>query len=241
MLRLAPRTVLALLGLAVFAPLGRADEPQAAIDARIDQSLFQAISKGFQLYNQGDFAGCYRIYQGSLITIGPFLAHRPDLQASAEKGLASAEAAVNVQEKALALRAILDDVRAKITMKSLWARLGGEPAVKAVVHDFALKAAGDPKGDFTRGGKYTIDAAGLAHLEKVLVEQISSISGGPLKYTGKAMKPVHAGMGITEAQFGAIANDLIDVLKSYRVPQKEIDELVGLIATTKADIVEAPR
>ena len=52
------------------------------------------------------------------------------------------------------------------------------------------------------------------------------------------MKSLHAGMGITEAQFGAIAGDLVAVLKSYKVPQKEIDELVGIIATTKGDIVE---
>jgi hypothetical protein len=45
-------------------------------------------------------------------------------------------------------------------------------------------------------------------------------------------------MGITDAQFGAIAADLIEVLKSFNVPQKEIDELVGIIATTKKDIVE---
>ena len=48
-------------------------------------------------------------------------------------------------------------------------------------------------------------------------------------------------MGITEAQFDAIAGDLIAVLKTYRVPQKEIDELVGIIATTKGAIVEKPK
>ena len=37
------------------------------------------------------------------------------------------------------------------------------------------------------------------------------------------------------------SRDLIAVLKSYNVPQKEIDELVGIIATTKKDIVEAPK
>src|SRR5205823_3339376 len=89
----------------------------------------------------------------------------------------------------------------KEAAKSLWDRLGGEPAVKAVVHDFVGRAATDPKVDFFRGGKYTLDAAGVANLEKLLVEFISSATGGPLKYTGRPMKPLHKGMGITEAQF----------------------------------------
>ena len=63
---------------------------------------------------------------------------------------------------------------------ALWARLGGEPAVKAVVHDFVALAADDPQVDFTRGGRYPLDAAGIANLERLLVELISAVSGGPL-------------------------------------------------------------
>ena len=81
--------------------------------------------------------------------------------------------------------------------KPLWDRLGGEAAVKAVVHDFVVLAAADPKVDFFRGGKYTLDAEGVANLERRLVELISAVSGGPLKYEGRDMKSVHEGMGIT--------------------------------------------
>ena len=147
-------------------------------------------------------------------------------------------------QRAVALRAVLDTVRAGVLPQgnraSLWSRLGGEPAVRAVVHDFVIRAATDPRVDFTRGGKYPLDAAGVKHIEELLVQQVSSVSGGPMKYTGRDMKSSHAGMGITEAQFGAIAGDLIAVLGSYKVPQKEIDELVGIIATTKGAIVEGP-
>ena len=34
--------------------------------------------------------------------------------------------------------------------RPLWDRLGGEAAVKAVVHDFVVLAAADPKVDFFR-------------------------------------------------------------------------------------------
>ena len=52
------------------------------------------------------------------------------------------------------------------------------------------------------------------------------------------MKISHEGMRITEAQFNAFADDLVTVLKRYKVPPAEIEELVGIVATTKPAIVE---
>ena len=75
--------------------------------------------------------------------------------------------------------------------------------------------------------------------EKNLVELISAVSGGPLKYEGRPMKPVHQGMAISDAQFNALAGDLSAVLKKYNVPSKEAGELLAVIATTRKDVVEA--
>ena len=214
------------------------------LDVRIDKALFDTINAGVKVFNRGDFAGCYWLYRGALGTTAPFLAHRGELQDSALRGMASADTLGSYDQRAFALRGVIDDIRSKVTTAAsppLWTRLGGEPAVKAVIHDFVAKAAGDPSVDFTRGGKFPIDAAGVAKLEQLLVELVSANTGGPLKYTGKDMKSSHAGMAITDAQFGALAADLIAVLKSYNVPKKEIDELIGIIATTKKDIVEASK
>ncbi len=67
---------------------------------------------------------------------------------------------------------------------------------------------------------------------------MSDKTGGPRKYTGSDMKAAHAGMQITEGEFDALGADLVDTLKKYNVPQKEIDELVKIIGATKKDIVE---
>ncbi|MFO0952662.1 MAG: group 1 truncated hemoglobin [Isosphaeraceae bacterium] len=217
-----------------------ADAPKPdATDIKINQGVVSAITLGVDLYNGGDPTGCYRVYQGALRGITPLLDAKPDLKKMVVAGLEEAELQPTTAQRATALRRVLDSVYdATNPRKSLWTRLGGEPAVKAVVHDFVGLAATDPKVDFLRGGKYQIDAAGVANLEKLLVEMVSEVSGGPLKYSGRDMKTVHAGMAITKEQFGAIAADLIAVLKKYKVPQKEIDELVGIIATTQKDIVE---
>jgi len=122
--------------------------------------------------------------------------------------------------------------------KALWERLGGGEEVKAIVHDFVAAAAKDPKVNFTRTGKYKLDDNAVAGLEKLLVELISSATGGPLKYSGRDMKTVHAGMKITEAEFNAMAADLNNLLKKYKVGQQEIEDLMKVIESTKKDIVE---
>jgi ABC-type proline/glycine betaine transport system substrate-binding protein len=45
-------------------------------------------------------------------------------------------------------------------------------------------------------------------------------------------------MKITAAEFDAAAGHLVAALKKFNVPQADIDELIGIIATTKKDIVE---
>ena len=60
-----------------------------------------------------------------------------------------------------------------------------------------------------------------------LVDQICEASGGPCKYTGKDMKTAHAGMGITDADFNALVEDLVATLDKFKVPEKEKGELLG--------------
>jgi truncated hemoglobin YjbI len=127
--------------------------------------------------------------------------------------------------------------------KSLYDRLGGEGAVKVVVHDFVGRAANDPKVNFFRKGtgkEWKPGPGDVEHLEAQLVALIGQLTGGPQKYNGKAMKPLHAGMKITSAEFDAAAQDLIAALNAAGVKPADRDELVGIVASTKKDIVEAP-
>jgi hemoglobin len=215
------------------------------IDRRIDRALFDTISLGAPLYNAGDPYGCYRLYQGTAMALLPLSSQSEGLREILDAGLKRAEAQPRYDQRATVLRESFDKARGLIAgrlqpAKPLWDRLGGELAVKAVVHDFVAMAAGDPKVDFTRGGKYPVDAAGVANLERRLVELISAVSGGPLKYTGRDMKSAHAGMGISDAEFDALGADLVAVLKKYYVPKRETDELLAAVVSTRKDIVEAP-
>src|SRR5262249_25052913 len=77
--------------------------------------------------------------------------------------------------------------------KSLYERLGGEDAIKAVVDDFVGRAAGNPKVNFTRKGtpaEWKPTAEGIDHLKKMLVGLVGAATGGPQKYSGRGMKEV---------------------------------------------------
>lgn len=122
--------------------------------------------------------------------------------------------------------------------KSLYERLGGETALKAVVDDFVAAAAPDPKVDFTRGGMWKATDASVAHLKKMLVDFMGQALGGPQAYAGRGMREAHRGMGITQAQFDALAGHLKATLVKHKVPAKEIDEVMAIAASTAPDIVE---
>ncbi|MCI0528645.1 MAG: group 1 truncated hemoglobin [Nitrospira sp.] len=80
----------------------------------------------------------------------------------------------------------------------------------------------------------------IPELQKKLVEQIGQATGGSQQYTGKDMKTAHAGMGITNAEFDALVEDLVAALDKFNVPQKEKDELLGILGPMRSDIVEQP-
>ena len=122
--------------------------------------------------------------------------------------------------------------------KSLYERIGGEPALRKVVDDFVARSAANPKVNFTRNGKWEASEANVKTLKTHLVNFLGSAFGGPQKYTGRSMKESHQGMGITQSEFDALAADLQAVLVANKVPAAEIAEIMKIAASTAPDMVE---
>ena len=117
------------------------------------------------------------------------------------------------------------------TKPSLYDRLGGKPAITAVVDDFVGNVAADSRinGYFAR--------TDIGRLKRLLVEQICAGTGGPCTYTGRDMKSAHAGLGVTDPAFGALVEDLVKTLTKFKVPDAEKSELLGILGPMKSDIV----
>ncbi|HKQ79103.1 MAG TPA: group 1 truncated hemoglobin [Blastocatellia bacterium] len=138
---------------------------------------------------------------------------------------------LRVTTAAMFLTALLLGV-ASAQGQSLFDRLGGKDAIKAVVDEFVSRAAADTRIN-KKFGKSDID-----RLKFELVEQICAATGGPCKYTGLDMKTAHKKMGVTEGEFNALVEDLVGALDKFNVQEKEKNELLGLLGPMKPQIVE---
>ena len=118
--------------------------------------------------------------------------------------------------------------------KSLYDRLGGKPAITAVVDDFVARVAADSRIN----GKFA--NTNIPRFKMLLTEQICQASGGPCTYTGRSMKATHAGMGVSSSDFDALVGDLVATLNKFKVPEREKNELLGALGPMKSDIVEKP-
>jgi hemoglobin len=113
----------------------------------------------------------------------------------------------------------------------LYDRLGGMPAIKAVVTKTIDNAAADPRTSRSFKG------IKLDEIKESVANQVCEATGGPCKYDGPSMAKVHEGLDITSAEFDAFAGILVGVLDEFKVGSAEKNELVQILAPMKKDIV----
>jgi hemoglobin len=118
---------------------------------------------------------------------------------------------------------------------SLYKRLGGYDALAAVTDDFLDRLANDKSL-----GRYFVgqSADSLGKIRQHIVDFLCKATGGPCIYHGRDMKTTHAGLKITEKDWTDMVKHLNATLDKFKVPQKEREEVLGAVASLKADIVE---
>jgi hemoglobin len=128
---------------------------------------------------------------------------------------------------------------AKPAEKSLYDRLGGQPAVTAVVDGLVDRILKD-----TRVNKWFAHASSSPENAKAykatLTSFICKAVGGPCVYKGLDMTTAHKGRAVTNDAFKAVAEDLSATLDSLKVPAKEKGEVMTLVGGLQSMIVQAP-
>ena len=114
---------------------------------------------------------------------------------------------------------------------SLYQRIGGLPAIDAVVGD----AIGNIAADYRINLRFTL--AGLPQVKKNLVELVCERTGGPCVYKGADMSAAHEGMMIRDDEFDALVEDLVKSLDKFKVPPREKAELAAILAKMRNAIV----
>jgi hypothetical protein len=81
-------------------------------DRQIIDILARVHDQGAALFNAGDPAGCYRMFQGALVTVQIVLPK--ELQDSVQRGLARAELLGDPIRRAMALHELIEEVRRQL-------------------------------------------------------------------------------------------------------------------------------
>lgn len=115
--------------------------------------------------------------------------------------------------------------------QSLYDRLGGKPAITAVVDDFVANVASDPRIN------QQFANTDIPRLKRLLVEQICAGTGGPCQYTGRDMRTAHAELAVSGGEFNALVEDLVRSLNKFKVPAQEQKELLAVLGPMKTAIV----
>ena len=123
------------------------------------------------------------------------------------------------------------------TRTTLYDRLGGMTAIRAVVDDLATRILADQRINkwFAHAAA---DPANLEAYKSKLADFLCQGTGGPCKYTGADLVTAHQGRGVTDDAFQAVVEDLVATLNKLKVPEKEKSDLLNLLAPMKPAIVQ---
>lgn len=119
--------------------------------------------------------------------------------------------------------------------KSLYERLGGYDAIRAVVNNLLPRLQADAvlaRFWQNRG------ADGIEREKQLLVDFLCEKAGGPMYYTGRDMVLSHRGMKISERDWTAFIGHLNATLDAFNLPPAERADVVNFIQSTRAEIVE---
>ncbi len=114
---------------------------------------------------------------------------------------------------------------------SLYDRLGGKPAITAVVDEFTARVAAD-----SRVNRF-FAKTDINKFKFLLVEQICDVSGGPCSYSGRSMPETHKGMNISTEEFNWTGAHLAAALDKFSVPEREKNELLEAVGGLQNQIV----
>ncbi len=119
---------------------------------------------------------------------------------------------------------------------SLYERLGGAAGIAAIVDDIADAHLANP----AIKARYLPLLDMPDHLEEVkrhLRDFLGAGSGGPEQYTGRSMVDTHRGMNVGEAEYMAVLDDIMGVLKKHGIDEQTRKDILAISFGLKDEIL----
>ena len=116
-------------------------------------------------------------------------------------------------------------------MTTLYVKYGGFATVNKLVQVFYRKVSeSENLAPYFEG----------VDIQKLMDHQtkfFSGILGGPVEYTGRELKGVHAKMGITEDAFSEVAELLEETLEDMGVEEADFETIMEIVRGLKSNLV----
>lgn len=120
--------------------------------------------------------------------------------------------------------------------KTLFERLGGSSGIQALVKDIVDRHMQNP-AILARFRPYLETPDKLEATKRHLCAFLETGSGGAACYTGRSMQEAHRGMNISEAEYMAATDDILEVLQKHGVDEQSRREVLAIAYSLKGDIL----
>ncbi|HQT84946.1 MULTISPECIES: group I truncated hemoglobin [Acidiphilium] len=113
---------------------------------------------------------------------------------------------------------------------SHYQEFGGAPGMSSMVNDFVNRVTSDPRirAYFTH--------TNIPALKAALTNQFCNLEGGDCPFDMN-MHTVHQSLGVTQAAFNALANDLTITMDNHHVPMDAQNNLLAKLAAMEPQVV----
>lgn len=115
---------------------------------------------------------------------------------------------------------------------SLYDRLGGAQGIYSIVDDVIDAHLNNPLVS-TRFQ----NVKDLEHAKKMAREFFAAGSGGPEKYTGRDMRAAHQGMNISEQEYLAVMDDIMNALGKHKIDETTQKDVLAILYSLKGEII----
>ena len=117
---------------------------------------------------------------------------------------------------------------------SLYREFGGHDGLVRIMDDLFVNINAD-----SRIAPF-FEPAKIPHIKAMLVEQVCEITGGGCTYSGRDMAKVHGELGIKQADFYALVEDLQKAMTKNHVSMAAQDRLLAALAPQSRVIIYKP-
>jgi hemoglobin len=119
--------------------------------------------------------------------------------------------------------------------QTLYRRLGGYDVIAAFTDQWLGRVLSDPQlAGYFKG--MSNDTKGKAR--QLIVDFIAASTGGPTIYTGRDMKTLHEGLGISRGEYDALVGHATTTLDGLGIGGREKDEVLAWLASLEGDTIE---